>query len=60
MKEMIWMAEDFEREHKKKIADSKKQGRMCKKQLQEKKLKKEKELKDMKVELRRKANNLSK
>lgn len=60
MKEMIWMSEDFEREHKKKIADSKKQSRMCKKQLQEKKLKKEKELKDMKVELRRKANNMSK
>ncbi len=24
MKEMLWMAEDFEREHKKKVTDSKK------------------------------------
>lgn len=40
------MAEDFERETKKKLGDSKKQSRMCKKQLHEKKLKKEKDLKD--------------
>ena len=33
---------------------------MCKKQIHEKKLKKEKELKDQKIELRRKANNISK
>jgi hypothetical protein len=46
VKEMKWMAEDFERESKKKIGDSKKQARACKKQLHEKKLKKEKELKD--------------
>ncbi len=53
------MAEDFERESKKKIGDSKKQARACKKQLHEKKLKKEKELKDQKIELRKKAQNMS-
>lgn len=31
MKEMVWMSEDFEREHKKKIGDCKKKSRMCKK-----------------------------
>jgi len=31
MKEMIWMAEDFEREKKKRVADLKKQSRICKK-----------------------------
>ncbi len=46
VKEMKWMAEDFERETKKKLTDTKKQARACKKALQEKKLKKEKELKD--------------
>ena len=60
VKEMKWMAEDFEREHKKKVGDSKKNVRSCKKQIHEKKLKKEKELKDIKIELRRKAQNMSK
>ena len=35
------MAEDFERETKKKVGDSKKNARACKKELHEKKLKKE-------------------
>jgi hypothetical protein len=30
---MAWMAEDFDREHKKKITDSKKNGRSCKKKI---------------------------
>jgi hypothetical protein len=38
---MKWMAEDFERETKKKVGDSKKNARACKKELHEKKLKKE-------------------
>jgi hypothetical protein len=33
IKEMKWMAEDFERETKKKAADAKKNSRACKKQL---------------------------
>lgn len=40
------MAEDFERESKKKIGDSKKQARSCKKAIHEKNLKKDKEIKD--------------
>jgi hypothetical protein len=56
---MKWMAEDFERETKKKVADAKKNARSCRKQLQEKRLKKEKEAKDMKHEVRRKAVNMS-
>lgn len=54
------MAEDFERETKKKVGDAKKQVRACKKQLQEKKLKTEKDIKDMKHEVRKKAVNMSK
>lgn len=46
MKEMLWMAEDFDREHKKKINDSKKKIRMCKKELKEKNQKKEKLIKE--------------
>jgi len=53
------MAEDFERETKKKISDTKKHARSCKKQIHEKKLKKEKELKDQKIEVRKKAVNMS-
>lgn len=53
------MAEDFERETKKKVGDAKKHARSCRKQLQEKKIKKEKEAKDMKHEVRRKAVNMS-
>ena len=44
------MAEDFERETKKKVGDAKKNVRACRKQLHEKKLKKEREAKDMKHE----------
>lgn len=54
------MAEDFERETKKKLGDAKKNVRACKKQLHEKKLKKEKELKDMKHEVKKRAQNMSK
>lgn len=59
IKEMKWMSEDFERETKKKLTDSKKQARACKKRLNEQKLRKEKEVKDQKVELRRKAVTMS-
>ena len=52
------MAEDFERETKKKITDSKKHARSCKKELHEKKLRKEKDIKDQKIELRKKAVNM--
>ena len=54
------MAEDFERETKKKAADAKKNSRACKKQLQEKKLKKERGLKDMKHEVKKRAQNAAK
>jgi hypothetical protein len=60
VKEMVWMQEDFEREHKKKTFDAKKNVRMCRKELVERRLKKEKLLKDQKMELRRKANTMSK
>ena len=60
IKEMLWMQEDFDRERKKKQGDAKKQIRMCRKELSERQIKKEKQLKDQKVELRRKANNMSK
>lgn len=54
------MQEDFERERKKKQGDAKKQVRMCRKELSERHIKKEKQLKDQKHELKRKANNMSK
>lgn len=54
------MAEDFERETKKKTTDARKQARACKKQLHEKRLKKERELKDMKHEVRKRAQTMSK
>lgn len=57
---MVWMQEDFQRERKKKQYDAKKQARMCRKELQERQLKKLKSLKDQKLEVRKKANNISK
>ena len=54
------MQEDFEREHKKKTYDAKKNARTCRKELAERKIKKEKQLKDQQAELRRKANSISK
>jgi hypothetical protein len=59
-KEMNWMQNDFDREHKKKQYDAKKSVRICRKELAERRIKKEKALKDQQVELRRKANNMSK
>ena len=41
-KEMNWMQEDFEREHKKKVYDAKKSVRMCRKELAERLIKKDK------------------
>jgi hypothetical protein len=52
---MKWMAEDFERETKKKVGDAKKNVRACRKQMHEKKLKKEREAKDMKHEVKKRA-----
>lgn len=43
---MKWMQEDFEREHKKKAYDAKKNVRGCRKELVERIVKKEKNLKD--------------
>jgi hypothetical protein len=54
------MQEDFERERKKKQGDAKKQVRMCRKELHERQIKKEKQLKDQKADLKRKANSMSK
>jgi hypothetical protein len=59
IKEMKWMAEDFERETKKKVGDAKKNVRACRKQLHEKKLKKEREAKDMKHEVKKRAQTTS-
>ena len=60
IKEMLWMQEDFDREWKKKQGDAKKQVRMCRKELSERQIKKEKQLKEQKADLKRKANNMSK
>jgi hypothetical protein len=57
---MLWMQEDFDREHKKKVYDAKKNVRMCRKDQAERRLRKEKQLKDQQVEVRRRANNISK
>ena len=54
------MQEDFDREHKKKVYDAKKNVRMCRKDQVERRLRKEKQLKDQQVEVRRRANNISK
>ena len=54
------MQEDFERERKKKQGDAKKQIRMCRKELSERLIKKDKQLKEQKLDLKRKANNMSK
>ena len=59
-KEMKWMQEDFEREHKKKTSDAKKNARNCRRGLSERKLRIEKQQKDFQLELKRKANNMSK
>lgn len=40
------MKEDFEREHKKKAFDAKKNSRMCRKELSERQIRNEKLLKD--------------
>ena len=53
------MAEDFERETKKKVGDAKKNVRATRKQLHEKKLKKEREAKDMKHEVKKRAQTMS-
>ncbi len=49
------MSEDFERETKKKVSDSKKNVRACRKQIHEKKLKKEREAKNIKHEVKKRA-----
>ena len=53
------MAEDFERKTKKKVGDAKKNVRVCMKQLHEKKLKKEREAKDLKHEVKKRAQSTS-
>jgi hypothetical protein len=57
---MLWMQEDFDREHKKKVYDAKKNVRMCRKDQAERRIRKEKLLKDQQAEVRRRANNISK
>lgn len=54
------MSEDFERERKKKSNDTKKLVRFCKKKNQENHAQTEKNEKEEKLELRKKANNMSK
>ena len=54
------MQEDFEREHKKKAYDAKKNVRGCRKELVERIVKKEKNLKDQQAELRKKAGVIAK
>lgn len=54
------MSEDFERESKKKKIDSKKSARLIRKALQDRQVNKEKQVREQKVEVRRKANNMSK
>ncbi len=54
------MQEDFDREHKKKVYDAKKNVRMCRKDQAERRIRKEKLLKDQQAEVRRRANNISK
>ena len=47
-------------EHKKKVYDAKKNVRMCRKDQAERRIRKEKLLKDQQAEVRRRANNISK
>ena len=60
MKEMLWMSEDFERERKRKWNDAKKLIRQSKKKNQENLALQEKEEKEARIELRKKANSMSK
>ena len=55
MKEMGWMADDFEKESKKKQGDAKKMARNARKHIHEKEIAQEKAIREQKVELKRKS-----
>ena len=59
LKEMVWMADDFEKEQKKKTGDAKKFARNCKKNKHEKQVLQEKAVREQKVELKRKSKFMS-
>ena len=59
MKEMGWMADDFEKESKKKQGDAKKMARNAKKNIHEKEIAQEKAVREQKVELKRKSKFMS-
>lgn len=59
LKELEWMADDFEKEQKKKIGDAKKFVRNCKKHINEKKVSDEKKVRELKAELKRKSKFMS-
>ena len=52
---MMWMADDFEKESKKKQGDAKKFARNSKKYLNEKIALKEKQVREQKIDLKRKS-----
>lgn len=55
LKEMAWMADDFEKESKKKNSEAKKLSKTCKKHQAEKQVAKERQAREVKVELKRKS-----
>jgi hypothetical protein len=59
LKEMVWMADDFDKEQKKKCGDAKKFARNSKKNKHEKQVLQEKAVREQKVELKRKSKFMS-
>lgn len=53
------MADDFEKENKKKVGDAKKSVRNCKRHIHEKQVTKERQAREQKVELKRKSKFMS-
>ena len=59
LKELEWMADDFEKETKKKQGDAKKFVKNCKKQMHEKQVAQEKLNREIKLDLKRKSKFMS-
>jgi len=59
MKEMEWMADDFDKENKKKTGDAKKFTKQCKKHISEKQANEEKLKREIKQDLKRKSKFMS-
>ena len=59
LKEMAWMADDFDKETKKKVGDAKKMVRNTKKHLHEKQMAQEKQVREIKIDLKRKSKYMS-